>query len=336
MNMINANLSWAEKYRPKNFNDLIYPNNKWKNIIEDWIKNKKIGGNIALFGPGGLGKSTLAKIIINNIIKSPNDLKVIKSRSVQEIDSINEFIKTQPISSPIKIIMIEEADRLSSQAQTELKEKYTEQYQDYCSIIITSNFPYQIDEHLLQRFLYKIDFSQLNNNEVYQRLIYILEKENCQFNETELKNWVDQNIHKGMRELINTLQLSSEMNDRIIIFDDINLNQDIENKIILLIQTILNNFLNCSDIKEKKMMFVNPVNSSVIGTHWVEFTQLITNNYGINYEVIFENIEKSIHFLPFKNIISKYAETLQGKKYPHLHLLSCLCELMKCVVEIVY
>ena len=237
--MINANLSWAEKYRPKNFNDLIYPNNKWKNIIEDWIKNKKIGGNIALFGPGGLGKSTLAKIIINNIIKSPNDLKVIKSRSVQEIDSINEFIKTQPISSPIKIIMIEEADRLSSQAQTELKEKYTEQYQDYCSIIITSNFPYQIDEHLLQRFLYKIDFSQLNNNEVYQRLIYILEKENCQFNETELKNWVDQNIHKGMRELINTLQLSSEMNDRIIIFDDINLNQDIENKIILLIQTIL-------------------------------------------------------------------------------------------------
>ena len=84
------------------------------------------------------------------------------------------------------------------------------------------------------------------------------------------------------------------------------------------------------------MMFVNPVNSSVIGTHWVEFTQLITNNYGINYEVIFENIEKSIHFLPFKNIISKYAETLQGKKYPHLHLLSCLCELMKCVVEIVY
>ena len=64
---------------------------------------------------------------INTILE--NDLKVIKSRSVQEIDSINEFIKTQPISSPIKIIMIEEADRLSSQAQTELKEKYTEQYQ---------------------------------------------------------------------------------------------------------------------------------------------------------------------------------------------------------------
>ena len=53
--MINANLSWAEKYRPKNFNDLIYPNNKWKNIIEDWIKNKKIGGNIALFGKGAIG-----------------------------------------------------------------------------------------------------------------------------------------------------------------------------------------------------------------------------------------------------------------------------------------
>ena len=95
-------------------------------------------------------------------------------------------------------------------------------------------------------------------------------------------------------------------------------------------------FLMVRYLKFPKKTFINPVNSELIGSYWVELTQIITNNYGINYEVIFENIEKSIHFLPFKNIISKYAETLQGKKYLHLHLLSCLCELMKCVVEIVY
>lgn len=334
--MITENISWAEKYRPKTLNDLIFPNQKWKSVINEWITTKRIGGNIALFGPGGLGKSTLAKIVINNIITSPADLKIIKSRSVQEIDSIGEFIRSQPVSSPIKIIMIEEADRLSRQSQTELKEKYTEQFQDYCSIIISSNKPYLLDEHLLQRFLYRIDFSNLDINEIYSRLSDILNQEKCTFNETELKNWIINNSHKGMRELINNLQLSALMNNNIIVFDDINLNQDIENKIILLSQSIINNFINCKDIKIKKLTFINPVNSELIGTHWVELTQLVTNNYGINYDIIFEELDKSIHFIPIKNILSKYIEDLQFKKYPHLHLLAFIGDVLKCLIEMVY
>ena len=334
--MIDTNISWAEKYRPKSLDDLIFPNQKWKSIIEKWINEKKICGNIALFGPGGLGKSTLAKIIINNIISSPADLKIIKSRSVQEIDSIGEFIRSQPVSSPIKIVMIEEADRLSRQSQTELKEKYTEQFQDYCSIIISSNHPHLIDEHLLQRFLYRIDFSNLDQDKIYTRLSYILNKENCSYNENELKIWISQNSQKGMREMINNLQLSSLMNNKTIIFDDIELNQDIENKVILLTQSIIKNFINCKDLKIKKLTFINPVNSELIGSYWVELTQIITNNYGINYELIFEEIDKSIHFIPMKNIMSQYIETLQSKKYPHLHLLALIGDIMKCVIEMTY
>ena len=334
--MIDTNISWAEKYRPKSLDDLIFPNQKWKSIIEKWINEKKICGNIALFGPGGLGKSTLAKIIINNIINSPADLKIIKSRYVQEIDSIGEFIRSQPVSSPIKIVMIEEADRLSRQSQTELKEKYTEQFQDYCSIIISSNHPHLIDEHLLQRFLYRIDFSNLDQDKIYTRLSYILNKEECSYNENELKTWISQNSQKGMREMINNLQLSSLMNNKTIIFDDIELNQDIENKVILLTQSIIKNFINCKDLKIKKLTFINPVNSELIGSYWVELTQIITNNYGINYELIFEEIDKSIHFIPMKNIMSQYIETLQSKKYPHLHLLALIGDIMKCVIEMTY
>ena len=46
--MLDTNISWAEKYRPRQLEDLIFPNQKWKSIIEKWISEKKICGNILL------------------------------------------------------------------------------------------------------------------------------------------------------------------------------------------------------------------------------------------------------------------------------------------------
>lgn len=332
--MLKPEASWAEKYRPKTIDDLILPNENWKKVIQKWINDKHIGGNIALFGYGGLGKSTLARILVNEIITNPSDFKLIKSRSVQEIDTIGEFIRSQPIGSPMKIILIEEADRLSSQAQTELKEKYTEQFQDHCSIIITTNYPYSIDEFLLQRFLYKLDFSRLDPAAVFNRLMFILDQEKCQVNENDLKEWIERNINSGLRNLINKLQLSSSLNDGVIIFDDISTKKDLENRIISLCQSVLSNFLSCKDPKLKKMTYINPVNSEIIGPQWVELIRTVTNNFGIDYKIIFESLDESIHFLPMKQIMSSYLESIHLKQYPHLHLLSCLAELMKCVLEI--
>ena len=328
------NKSWAEKYRPKTINDLILPNDNWKKIIESWVTDKRIGGNVALFGFGGLGKSSLARIIVNEIITNQADFKIFKSRSVQEVDTLGEFIRSKPISSPIKIILIEEADRLSPAAQTELKEKYTEQYQDHCAIIITSNYPNAIDEFLLQRFLYKIDFSHLDQGAIFRRLLNILQQEECQVNENDLKEWISQNSQFGMRELINKLQLSSNLNNKLIVFDDITSTKDLEDKTINLITTVIGNYLSCRDPKERKLAFVNPVNSKLIGPPWVEFTQLVTNNSKIDFRHIFEVIETKIHFLPLKQVIVEYLDKLQFKKYPHLHLISCLCDMMKCINDI--
>ena len=286
--MLAPNASWAEKYRPETIEDLIFPNDNWKRVINKWVENKRIDGNVALFGFGGLGKSSLARILVKNIIGNTADFKIIKSRSVQEIDSIGEFIRSKPIGSPMKIILIEEADRLSSQAQTELKDKYTEQYQEHCSIIITTNYPNNIDEFLLQRFLYKIDFSRLDPAAIFCRLMMILQQENCQVNENDLKEWIDRNYLCGMRDLINQLQLCAKLNDNIIIFDDINKQGDLESKTISLCQSILSNFLACKDSKTKKTTFINPSGSSIIGPQWVELVQTVTNHYGIDFRMVFE------------------------------------------------
>jgi len=332
--LITPQVSWAEKYRPQNIEDLIFPNPKWKKIINDWISTGKIGGNIALFGPGGFGKSTLTKIICNGILKNAADGKVIKSRSVQEIDTIGEFIRSKPIGSPIKIVVIEEADRLSSQAQNELKEKYTEAFQDHASIIITSNYPFKIDEPLLQRFLYKIDFTHLDQDEVFARLMFILKQENCKVNETELKNWIENNSFRGLRNMINSLQLTAKMNNNLIVFEDISAGRDLENKVIILCQNILSNFMSCKDVTQKKASFINPVSSEIIGPQWTELTQIIQNNYGINYRLVLEEIEQSIRFLPLKNIIRVYLEEVDLKKYQQLHLIGCISDMLKCINEV--
>lgn len=331
--MLTPEVSWAEKYRPKTLNELIFPNSNWKKIIEDWITTGHIGGNIALFGPGGFGKSSLSELIIKSIIKNQHDLKRIKTRSVQEIETIGDFIRSKPIASPIKIIYIEEADGLSSQAQRELKEKYTEKFQDHCSIILTSNYPYSIDEFLLQRFLYKIDFSRLNITDVISRLQEILTIEKSKYNETELINWVENNISSGMRNMINMLQLSHKLNDGQIILTEINSNKDLEDKVIGLCLNIISNYIS-ADLKLKKAAYINPIGSSIIGSDWVELVQCTHNNYGIDYKNIFEEIDKQIKYLPVKKIIGEYLENLSTKKYPHIHLLSCLSDVMRCIVEL--
>ena len=161
-----------------------------------------------------------------------------------------------------------------------------------------------------------------------------MKQESSKLNESRGSSGVERNINGGLRNLINKLQLSASLNDNIIIFDDISSKKDLENRVIGLCQSVLSNFLSCKDPKIKKMAFINPVNSEIIGPQWVELVQTVTNNFGIDYKIIFEKLDESIHFLPMKQIMSNYLESVKYKQYPHLHLLSCMAELMKCVLEI--
>lgn len=329
------NKTWFEKYRPKTCNDLIFPKPEYKQIVETWVNTGKPDGNIFLYGSGGTGKTSLAEILIKSIIKNAADLKRFISRSVSEVDSLNEFVKNRPISSPIKIVYIEEADRLSNQAQNELKEKYTEKYIDSTIFILTTNYPQSIDPYLLQRFTYKFGFGNLNVDAVLERLKFILNEEKSQYNETDLKNWVEENIQSGLRELINQLQISHKTNNGLIIFEKIGESHDIEDKTIALSIEIIKTLLNIKDIKQKKLAFLTPINSQ-IGKPWQELMTTTHNNYGIDYQRVLEELNNAIIFQPVKNIITEYMESINQKKYPHLHLLGCLSESIKCISEITH
>ena len=71
-----------------------------------------------------------------------------------------------------------------------------------------------------------------------------------------------------------------------------------------------------------------------VGEHQTEHQQQQRNNQQIDYRMILEKLEESISFLPIKFILTNYLETLKQKQYPHLHIMACLSEILKCITEI--
>jgi len=233
---MNDQISWFMKYKPKTIDDLIFENSDYKKLFNDWIVNNRIPGNVILYGKGGVGKSASANILIKSIIKNKLDFKEMESRTVSELDNeIIPFIQKEPKNSNHKIVLIEEIDKLSTQSIGTLKTKTLENNQINTIFIATTNKINNIDEALLQRFTFKIPFHGKNNEDIFTRLKFILVNENAQFDETNLKDYINQNINLGIRELINQLQNSFICNNRIINFTTIKNNSSLEERIITLV-----------------------------------------------------------------------------------------------------
>ena len=330
---IAPNISWFEKWRPTAIDDVVFNTDAERNMIKTWLTEGKIPGNILLFGPPGTGKTTLGNILIKNLIKSQADLFVMKTRSVAEIDEgVKPFVIKRPIQSKQKIVYIEELDKVSRAGQDTLKDGLLEKYQEYVSFICCTNHPKRVESALLTRFTYKIEFVSNNKEGIKSRLEYILNQEQTKYNQAEFNKFIDKNYTHGLRDLINEIQVSAKMNNGVINFQDLEKNLNIEDNVISYIHQILQEVMKTQDLNVKKLCLVTPFNS-IIATKYQEFVTIIHNNYDINYENIFRRLYDSTRYLPLQTIISRYAEDVDMKKYPHMHLISCLYELLKCAME---
>lgn len=312
---------------------MVFSNAEQKKLAKSWIESETIPGNILLSGPAGTGKSTLARILIKKIIKNQADLLRVKSRSVRSVDDqVVPFVTKKPASSKIKIVFIEELDRTSRQFQGELKEDLLEMYQEYVSFIACTNYPRRIDGALRTRFNLPIDFKSDNIEDIKKRLEYILNQKNVKFSPSDLAEFVNKNYKAGLRNLINGLQKSFISNNAVIDFENLQQNLNIEDNITSYIIQMIEMIMASPDINAKKTCLSTPF-SSMITKEYSSFVTLCHNNYDINYENIFERLYETIKYLPMQIIIGKYSEEIDLKKYPHLHLIACFYEIMKCGIE---
>lgn len=170
-----------------------------------WIKDKSIP-HLLLSGNPGIGKTTMAKMLINEIgIEDADVLEVNASRETG-IDFIRDKI-VPFISSiawgPFKVVLLDEADRLSPNAQDSLK-GIIEEYSSFARFILTCNSPNKVVPALHSR-CQQFHFTKLDLTEYTARAATILVEEGVEFDLETLDLYVS-TAYPDLRKCINLLQ----------------------------------------------------------------------------------------------------------------------------------
>jgi replication factor C small subunit len=136
---------WVEKYRPKKIDGYVFRDEHQRKQVQTWIKDRSIP-HLLLSGNAGIGKTTLAKILISELgIEEYDVLEINASRtnSVEDVrDKITNFVQMIPFG-PFKVVLLDEADYLSPNAQAALR-GVMEEYHSTARFILTCNYPNRI------------------------------------------------------------------------------------------------------------------------------------------------------------------------------------------------
>jgi DNA polymerase III delta prime subunit len=136
---------WVEKYRPKKVDGYVFRDEHQRKQVETWIKDRSIP-HLLLSGNAGIGKTTLAKILVQELgIEEYDVLEINASRtnSVEDVrDKITNFVQMIPFG-PFKVVLLDEADYLSPNAQAALR-GVMEEYHATARFILTCNYPNRI------------------------------------------------------------------------------------------------------------------------------------------------------------------------------------------------
>ena len=193
---------WVEKYRPSTLDDIVLSKD-----ARDYFNNVKQSGNLPnllLVGSPGVGKTTLAKIIINDILQS--QYLYINASDENGIDTIRtkviNFAQTQSIFGTIKVIVLDECDGLSLDAQKALRNSM-EEYHDIARFVLTANYQHKIIPALQSR-CHTFVFTP-PKEEYIKRVLHIIKEEKVDIEHDHLSEMINKS-YPDLRKCINSIQ----------------------------------------------------------------------------------------------------------------------------------
>lgn len=328
------NRAWFMKYKPTKIEELVFPNTlngspvkpeDIKKIFIDAVNNQFIPGNVLSYGPGGFGKSSLADVLVKSIIKEPKDFYRL-GKGVDAIEDLKAWLVSKPGRSNQKIVLIEEADKLSPQAQNMLKDGLLEKFQAYVSFIANTNHPHKIDAALRTRFNMQLNFKEIQAEQAFFYVLSILDKEQIKYNRDYVWEFISKNIQKGLRVILNNIEIN--VKDKVLgSIGELESSSNNEDYILDLLKYLIQ-YAEAQPKESLAKLLVNVDNDPQFAQYYKAILDTTKSDLNLDYDYIFNMLLDENFSIDIKNVLIENYQDIDNKKFPNLHLVSTMGKLL--------
>jgi DNA polymerase III delta prime subunit len=253
---------WVEKYRPNKLEDYV-GNEHLKEKVSAYIESGDVP-HLLLYGRAGTGKTTLAKLIVNSL---DCDYMIINASDENNVETVRTKVKNFASSmgfKPFKIIIMDEFDYMSQNAQAILR-NLMETFSKHCRFILTCNYVEKVIEPIQSR-CQSFQIIPPTKKDVAIQISKILKAEDVEFDVKDLVPIIDAS-YPDIRKVINTCQLNSHKGK---------LKVDVQNLLENDYKLKVLDILKSNDDKRNKYM---KLRQAIIDSRASEFSELYTLLY---------------------------------------------------------